>query len=234
LERSNRELDQFAYVASHDLKSPLRGVEHLANFLLQDVGETLPGPSQRHLALIKGRIQRMEALLNDLLYYSRAGRHRYAPERLDPAKLIGQTVELLAPPAGFVVELVEPAPLLVSERVPLELIFRNLIGNAIKHHPHPAQGRVRITLSEQSDWLQITVADNGAGIDPGDHARIFEIFQTLRPRDEVEGSGMGLTIVKKLVETRGGAIWVESTPGAGASFHFTWPRQPPETMNTQA
>jgi signal transduction histidine kinase len=232
LERSNRELDQFAYVASHDLRSPLRGIEHLANFILQDVGATLPEPSQRHLTLIKGRIKRMEALLNDLLAYSRAGRHRYTPERLDPAKLIGDTVELLAPPTGFAVKIIDPPPFLISERVPLELIFRNLIGNAIKHHPRPEEGLVHITMFDQGDWVKITVADNGAGIDPSAHTRIFEIFQTLRPRDEIEGSGIGLTVVKKLIETKGGAIWVESTPGAGASFHFTWPKHPPVEIAT--
>jgi len=114
-------------IASHDLKSPLRGIEQLSAFLLQDVGAMLPEPSQRHLRLIQGRIKRMEALLNDLLTYSRAGRRRCPPERLDLAVLIRETVELLAPPAGFVVELVEPMPLLIGERVPLELVFRNLI-----------------------------------------------------------------------------------------------------------
>jgi PAS domain S-box-containing protein len=224
LERSNRELDQFAYIASHDLKSPLRGIEHLANFILEDAAATLPESSQRHLTLIQGRIRRMEALLNDLLDYSRAGRHRYALERVEPATLIRETVDLLALPAGFVVEVVEPMPVLVGERVPLELIFRNLIGNAVKHHHQPAQGWVRISMVEQDDWVQVAVADNGPGIDPAFHERIFEIFQTLKPRDQVEGSGIGLTVVKKMIETRGGAIWVESTPGAGASFHFTWPK----------
>jgi PAS domain S-box-containing protein len=225
LERSNRELDQFAYIASHDLKSPLRGIEHLTNFLIEDAAPLLPEASQRHLSLIRSRIKRMEALLNDLLAYARAGRHRYAPERLEPATLIRETVELLAPPPGFVVEIVEPMPVLVGERVPLELIFRNLIGNAVKHHHQPSQGRVRIHMIKQDDWVQVTVADNGPGIDPAFHARIFEIFQTLKPRDQVEGSGIGLTVVKKMVEARGGTIWVESIPGEGAIFSFTWPKQ---------
>ncbi|RIK37933.1 MAG: hypothetical protein DCC55_22700 [Chloroflexi bacterium] len=226
LERSNRELDQFAYVASHDLKSPLRGIEHLAGFLLQDVGATLPEASRRHLTLIQARIKRMETLLNDLLDYSRAGRHRYPPEQLDLAALIRDAVELLDPPAGFVVEIEEPIPPLISERVPVELLLRNLIGNAIKHHDRPSEGVVRIQVSDQGDWIEVTVADNGPGIDPAFHERIFEIFQTLKPRDQVEGSGIGLTVVKKLVETRGGAIWVNSAPGEGTSFHFTWPKYP--------
>jgi PAS domain S-box-containing protein len=224
LERSNRELDQFAYIASHDLKSPLRGIEHLANFILEDAADMLPAASQRHLTLIQGRIKRMEALLNDLLDYSRAGRHRYTAEPLEPAALIRETVELLALPPGFVVDIIEPMPTLVSERVPLELVFRNLISNAAKHHHQPEQGVVRITMRDEGAWVQVAVADNGPGIDPAFHERIFEIFQTLKPRDQVEGSGIGLTVVKKVIETRGGAIWVESTPGAGATFHFTWPK----------
>ncbi|HMN28734.1 MAG TPA: PAS domain S-box protein, partial [Caldilineaceae bacterium] len=226
LERSNRELDQYAYVASHDLKAPLRGIETLATFLEQDLGPTLPATSQRHLALLHGRIKRMEVLLDDLLAYSRAVRHRYVSEELDLTQIIGETIELLAPPASFVVEIVEPMPHLRAERVPIETIFRNLIGNAIKHHDQPAEGHVRITVVDQGECLKVTVADNGPGIDPLFHTRIFEIFQTLKPRDQVEGSGVGLAVVKKIVEVRGGAIWVESTPGAGAAFHFIWPKAP--------
>lgn len=223
LQRSNHELDQFAYVASHDLKAPLRGIQHLADFIAQDAEEELSAASRDHLRKLYGRIRRMETLLDDLLDYSRAGRHRHEPEPVDIAELVRNVAELLALPSDFEVSVVAPTPVLIVERVPLETVFRNLIGNAIKHHDNPAQGCVRITATLDDAFVEFSVADNGPGIDPAFHERIFEIFQTLRPRDQVEGSGMGLTIVKKHVEIRGGSIWVESAVGQGATFRFTWP-----------
>ncbi|HMN31579.1 MAG TPA: ATP-binding protein, partial [Caldilineaceae bacterium] len=223
LERSNRELDQFAYVASHDLKAPLRAVSLLALWIAEDTAELLPAASKAHLAKLHSRIKRMEALLEDLLAYSRAGRQRHLPELVDVAALIHKVIDLVAPPPNFEVTISATLPRLYLERVPLEMVLRNLIDNAIKHHPQPSRGLVDITAVEQGQWIQFTVADNGPGIDPVFHQRIFEIFQTLRPRDEVEGSGMGLTVVKKLIESRGGTIRLESRSGHGAIFYFNWP-----------
>lgn len=224
LQRSNRELDQFAYVASHDLKAPLRGIQHLADFIGEDAGADLPAASQEHLRRMYGRIRRMEMLLDDLLTYSRAGRHHHQPEPVDIAELVRDVTELLSLPEGFDVSVVADVPTLMLERVPLETVLRNLIGNAAKHHHDPAHGCVHIAVKLVDAFVEFAVADNGPGIDPVFHDRIFDIFQTLRPRDQVEGSGMGLTIVKKLVETRGGSIWVESDLGQGTTIHFTWPR----------
>jgi signal transduction histidine kinase len=223
LKRSNHELDQFAYVASHDLKAPLRAISHLATWIAEDSGDLLPAASQDHLAKLRGRIKRMEALLDDLLAYSRAGRQRHLPEPVDVTDLIHKVVELVAPPLGFAVTVSSPLPGLRLERVPLEIALRNLIGNAIKHHPQPSRGQVVISAEKQDAWVQFTVTDNGAGIDPAFHQRIFELFQTLQPRDELEGSGVGLSVVKKLVESRGGTIRVISAVGEGATFRFTWP-----------
>jgi signal transduction histidine kinase len=184
----------------------------------------LPPASQEHLAKLQGRIKRMEALLDDLLTYSRAGRHRHAPERIEFQSLVRNVVDLLATPPGFTVTAPQAVAPFVTERVPLETVFRNLIGNAIKHHDHPATGQVTITAHDQGSVIEFAVTDNGPGIDPAFHERIFDIFQTLKPRDQVEGSGIGLTVVKKLVESRGGSIRVESALGQGATFHFTWPK----------
>jgi signal transduction histidine kinase len=216
-------LDQFAYVASHDLKAPLRAIGHLATWISQDAAELLPAASQEHLAKLHGRIKRMETLLDDLLAYSRAGRQRHLPEPVNLMALIQRVVELLAPPAGFMVNISATLPILRLERVPLETVLRNLIGNAIKHHHQPSAGRVEIVAQEQGQWVEFIVKDNGPGIDPAFHQRIFEIFQTLQPRYEIEGSGMGLTVVKKLVESRGGTIRIESRLGNGATFSFSWP-----------
>ena len=223
LERSNRELDQFAYVASHDLRAPLRAINHLANWIVEDANEVLPPASQQHLATLRGRIQRMEKLLEDLLTYSRVGRRPTTVEPVDSGDLVAQIVEMLNPPPGFSVTAVGKLPTFSTRRVPLELVLRNLIQNAIKHHDR-ADGHVNVSVREEAEWVEFAVQDDGPGIAPAFHERIFHIFQTLQPRDEVEGSGMGLAVVKKVVESIGGAISVDSLEGQGATFRFTWPK----------
>jgi PAS domain S-box-containing protein len=226
LQRRNRDLDQFAYVASHDLKAPLRSVQHLADWIAQDAAEQLPAPSKVHLEKLQSRVKRMDALLDDLLHYSRAVRERHLPEEVDIGALVREVVEWHGPPAGFVVSIDDPLPALTTERVALATILRNLIGNAVKHHDRPHQGKVHVAVRQSNDSVVFSVADNGPGIDPTFHRRIFDMFQTLQPRDQVEGSGIGLTVVKNLVETRGGKIWLESSVGHGATFYFSWPHVP--------
>jgi PAS domain S-box-containing protein len=223
LERSNHELDQFAYIASHDLKAPLRGIAQLAEWIKEDAGSFLPENSQEHLAKLYGRVKRMDMLLNDLLAYSRAGRQRHTPEEVDTADLVRDVFEILTPPPGFSISIANGLPRAVVERIPLETLFRCLIGNAIKHHHNPAEGRVEISAVRRGNFLEFTVVDNGPGIDPKFHTRIFEMFQTLQPRDQLEGSGVGLALVKKLVESRGGTVTVRSAIGEGSTFSFTWP-----------
>ena len=231
LERSNRELDQFAYVASHDLKAPLRAISLLAEWITKDASPVLSPESLEHLAKLNNRVRRMENLLNDLLDYSRAGRIRQAPEEVDTRRLIRSVADLLNLPSTFRVLMPEPLPVLHTERVPLETVLRNLLHNAYKHHHRPEHGIVTITAAtlEEEDGtfaaVQFYVADNGPGIAPEYHERIFKLFQTLKPRDEVEGSGMGLSVVKKTIESRGGTIHLDSAPGAGTTFIFTWPLQ---------
>jgi signal transduction histidine kinase len=224
LVRSNRELDQFAYVASHDLKAPLRAISNLADWITADAETVLPPSSRRHLDKLRSRVVRMEKLLDDLLTYSRAGRHLHKPEWVDITDLVRSIQLFLLVPAGFKVELQPPACKLYTERVPLETVLRNLIANAIKHHNQPQAGAVRIVCQENGEWMTFSVADNGPGIAPQHHERIFQIFQTLKPRDQVEGSGMGLAVVKKTVESQGGQIEVKSNLGEGATFEFTWPK----------
>jgi PAS domain S-box-containing protein len=222
LERSNRELNQFAYVASHDLRAPLRAIENLAQWITEDAESLLPEASRGHLLKLRGRVRRMERLLDDLLAYSRAGRTAHQPQRVETVALVKGIVELLAPPLTFTV-IVDPAlPTLYTARVPLETVLRNLINNAIKHHRGGA-GQIIIRANRQGPLYEFIVEDDGPGIAPEFHARIFEMFQTLQPRDQVEGSGMGLAIVKKIVLSQGGDVWVDSAEGRGARFHFTWP-----------
>lgn len=226
LERSNRELDQFAYVASHDLKTPLRGIHNLATWIAEDAGAVLPEPSIEHLVKLRGRVQRMERLLDDLLAYSRVGRREGKAETVQVKALLEEVIYLLAPPDGFTIHLPSDLPTIVTPHTPLELVFRNLIGNAIKHHQQPAQGRIDIGAQDVGNYIEFCVRDNGPGIDPQHHERIFGMFQVLRPRDEIEGSGMGLAIVKKAVEHRKGTIRLQSALGRGTTVYFTWPKTP--------
>jgi signal transduction histidine kinase len=224
LERSNRELNQFAYVASHDLKAPLRAIDNLATWISQDAAGVLPTQSAEHLVKLRGRVRRMETLLEDLLAYSRAGRVRPASETVKVEQLVQDVVALLAPPEGFVIRVEGADMTLRTPRASLELVLRNLIGNAIKHHTGDT-GEITVAAVERGNWVEFCVADDGPGIEPKYHTKIFDMFQTLQPRDQVEGSGMGLAIVKKLVESYGGEIRVESARGEGAAFCFTWPRR---------
>jgi len=226
LARSNFDLDQFAYVASHDLKAPLRAIDLLANFIITDAMDILSTASQEHLAKLRSRIKRMEKLLNDLLAYSRAGRLQPIPQKVDTFRLVTELVDELDPPAGFTIEVDKALPSLITARVPLELVLRNLISNAIKHHTR-RDGQVSVTAQDQGQYVEFAVIDDGPGIAAPYHSRIFQLFQTLRPRDQVEGSGMGLAMVKKIVESQGGTIRVESSENHGAAFYFTWPMQAP-------
>ncbi len=225
LQRSNHELAQFAHVISHDLKAPLRAINHLAEWIEEDAHASLPPKSQEHLTRLRGRVRRMEKLLDDILAYSRAGRQRHPQETVDTAALVRDIVEMLAPPAGFTVVMADGMPTLSAERVPLETVLRNLIGNAVKHHHAPAGGQVTVSARREGNWIEFAVADNGPGIEPVYHGRIFEIFSTLQSRDQVEGSGIGLSVVQRTVEARGGRVWLDSGLGRGATFYFTWPAQ---------
>ncbi|HKN65380.1 MAG TPA: ATP-binding protein [Gemmatimonadaceae bacterium] len=224
LERSNRELDQFAYVASHDLKAPLRGIANLTQWIEEDLGDKVAGESKEHMQLLKGRVHRMEALIDGILAYSRAGRVRERPVRVDVGALLREVIELLAPPPETTIVVGPDMPVIETERVPLQQVFMNLIGNAIKY-THRSDARVEVRAELDGDCYRFAVADNGPGIAPQYREKIWQIFQTLAPRDKVEGTGIGLSVVRKTVESRGGSAWLESEPGRGSTFYFTWPRQ---------
>lgn len=221
IERSNRELDDFAYVASHDLKSPLSDVRNLAGWLEEDAGDVLPSRSRRHLQLLVARVGRMERLLDDLLAYSRVGRGEAEVSKFSFSEVVEEVVALLPVPDGFRVEHEGTVDFQVP-RTPLAMVLRNLIGNGLKHHDRD-EGSVRVRgRTDASGDAIISVTDDGPGIDPAYFERIFRIFQTLRPRDELESSGVGLAIVKKAVEHHGGWISVASE-GRGTTFELRWP-----------
>ncbi len=222
LERSNQELDDFAYIASHDLKTPLRGIDNLSKWIADDAPASMSEASREHLRKLRQRVARLDRLLDDLLQYSRAGQQLGDVMLVQTGPLVRSVVEILTPPAGFVVHVADNMPRLTTYKTPLELVFRNLIDNAIKHHDR-ADGRIEVSASVQGRLVEFTIRDDGPGIPAEYHERIFRMFQTLKPRDEVEGSGIGLAVVKKVVERQGGQVAVESHSGRGTVFRFTWP-----------
>jgi signal transduction histidine kinase len=221
LERSNRDLDHFAYVTSHDLRAPLRGIANLTNWVEEDMAAALTPRSREHLHLVRGRVQRLEDLIQGVLDYSRAGRVADEPIEIVVGELIGEVIELLSPPPHVHVG-IGRLPTLRSTKVPLEQVFMNLIANALKH----GGTHIEVGAEPVTDGWEFFVRDNGPGIPAQFHAQIWGLFQTLKPRDHVETTGIGLAIVRRIVEAHGGGAWVESEEGCGATFRFTWPRAP--------
>lgn len=223
LEESNRQLDEFAYVASHDLRAPLRAIDNLASWITEDASDELNEESKRHLALLGQRVHRMDRLLDELLQYSRVGRVQHEAETVDTQELTREIADLFPLPEGFSIDIDPDMPALFTLKVPLEQVLRNLIGNAIKHHDK-ADGRVRVSATQNGQTCRFTVRDDGPGIPAKYHDKVFKMFQSLQPRDQVESTGMGLALVKKIVENQGGEIQVISEEGQrGATFEFTWP-----------
>jgi PAS domain S-box-containing protein len=221
LQKQNQELDQFAYVASHDLKAPLRAIASLSEWISEDLADQLREENRHQMHLLRGRVQRMEGLINGLLEYSRIGRVQTESYEVNVGELIKEVIDLLAPPLTFSIEVAEGMPTFRTKRLPLQQVFSNLISNAIKHHPR-IDGHVKISVEERVSYYEFAVADDGAGIAPEYHEKIFAIFQTLQSRDQKESTGIGLAIVKKIVEAQGGTITLKSQINAGSTFCFTW------------
>ncbi len=228
LERSNNELDEFAYVASHDLKAPLRVIDNASRWLEEDLAQYLDEDSLENMQLLRSRVSRMERLLDDLLEYSRIGRKMDDQYRevISGQTLMEDILLLLAPPDGFVVKIDDAFDQIKLNRMPVQQILLNLINNAIKHHDKKA-GIVEVGVEDMGEVLAFSVKDDGPGIDPQFHDQVFKMFQTLQSRDRVEGSGMGLAMVRKHIEHFGGTLTLNSALGEGATFRFTWPKQQP-------
>lgn len=223
LRRSNRELDDFAYIASHDLQTPLRGIENLSLWAIEDAEGKLPAQSEHHLNRLRSCVKKMGNLLADLLAYSRAGRLEEKVSVIDLRQLVDDIIESLSPPGPFRIEVECTVPSIQSVRVPLETCLRNLIANSIKHHDRD-DGQVSISIEDHERFIRFSVRDDGPGIKQDFHERIFKIFQTLGKADPQSSSGVGLAIVEKIVSSYGGRIELESKEGAGSNFVLYWPR----------
>lgn len=225
LQASNLELEQFAYVTSHDLKAPLRAITHLSQWIEEDLKEKdLSESTKEYLSLIRSRTERMEQLINGILQYSRIGRVNMEITEVDVGYLIEQVVEELMPPENMRITIGEGMPRLQTNPTMLRQVFANLIGNGIRYRDVKTAGFIEITVQDLGQYYGFTVKDQGIGIDPRFHEKIFGMFQTLTPRDKNESTGVGLTIVKKIIQYQGGTIDLNSQVGQGASFTFTWPK----------
>lgn len=228
LEKKNKELDQFAYVVSHDLKAPLRGINNLSMWIEEDLEGKLEPDTKNNLDLMRKRVKRMEGLIDGILQYSRAGRIKYDKVKFGLKESINELIQNMEPPANFTFLVPENLPKMQTEKIAIEQVFANYISNAIKYNNNP-NPKVEIRFEEVDGFYHFCVADNGPGIEKEFFEKIFVIFQTLQARDTFESTGVGLAIVKKMVEEKGGKVWVQSELGSGTEFYFSWPINESET-----
>lgn len=231
LERSNRDLERFAYVASHDLKAPLRGIRQLASWIEEDLPDP-PESVKGHISMMNKRVNRLELLLEDILAYSRAGTDaNSAPvEEVDFDSLIREVFESLCPDHALVLNITSIDTQRVPSPIKLSQVLQNLLSNAIKHRGEHSK-HLLVTTAVKNGRVTIEVMDQNPQIPEEYRQRIFEMFQTLRPRDQVEGSGMGLAIAERIVNGIGGALLYHPAPADGEVanisynnvFSFTWP-----------
>jgi PAS domain S-box-containing protein len=224
LERINNNLDQFAYIVSHDLKAPLRAISHLVEWIEEDIQEQLTEESTRNMKMLKERVQKMQALIKGILEYAKASKLNTNFEDVDVNMLIKDVVGLIGVPDKFKIDYIGDFPILTNNKVALEQIFSNLISNAVKYH-NKESGNISIGYCENKKYHEFFVQDDGPGILKEYHNRIFEIFQTLQSKEKVDSTGVGLAIVKKVIEEQGGSIWVNSDHGKGAKFIFSIPKK---------
>ena len=224
VEGMNRELNSFAYVVSHDLKAPLRAIDSLAKWLAADYEDKFDDEGRMQLNLLLGRVKRMHDLIDGILQYSRAGRAVEEDADADLGAVVPAVVDALAPPDHVSIAVDGRLPVVRASRVKLEQVFQNLLSNAIKYTDKP-RGQIRVGCCEEGRWWKFAVSDNGPGIEAKDRERVFQLFQTLKPRDQSDSTGVGLAVVKKIVETYGGRVWVESEVGEGSTFYFTLPKK---------
>jgi len=221
--RRAEELEQFAYVTSHDLKAPLRGIANLADWLQEDLAGKLSKDTVEQFVLLQDRVGRMQALIEGLLEYSRVGRTHGTAETVDTGVLLEETLAMLSLSPDVVVDIAPEMPTLDTDSLRLGQVFANLVGNAAKHHTS-SRAHVWVTVRDAGRFYEFSVADDGQGIAPRYHQKVFMMFQTLTPSDMGSDSGIGLALVKKIVEEEGGSVTLESDEGKGSTFRFTWPK----------
>jgi PAS domain S-box-containing protein len=223
LEARNRELDSFVHIVSHDLKAPLRGISNLSQWIEDDLEGSLLSETRSQMTLLRSRVNRMANTVDGLLDYARVGHAGDAIELVSVTELLAETIDSLAPPPTFTIVVAPHLPTLKANRLLLSQVFANLISNSIKHH-NRSDGKIDISCQECDDFYQFVVADDGPGIAATNHDKMFAIFQAINPQNAPDSTGIGLSIVKKIIDSEGGSIRIESAIGQGAAFCFTWPK----------
>ncbi len=223
LEAANNDLKDFAYVVSHDLKAPLRAISQLSYWVYNDYKDVLDDEGKEQLLLITSRVKRMDALIKGILEYSRIGRIKTEKTWINTNEIVNETIESLLLPKNISVIFENNLPNINGDDTRVSQVFQNLIGNAIKFMDKP-KGEIKIAVSDENKFWKFSIQDNGPGIEEKYYEKIFKIFQTLQSRDTLESTGIGLTLVKKIIHSNGGEIWVESIFGKETTFYFTWPK----------
>jgi len=224
LNRVNEELNNFAYVVSHDLKAPLRAINQLSGWIAEDYADSFDDDGKEQMFLICGRAKRMHEMIDGILQYSRIGRVKQELEPIDLFELINDVIHLIAPPDHIKVSITTSFPVIKGERVRVHQVFQNLIDNAIKYNDKE-QGVIELSCIDNGHIWQISIKDNGPGIAKKYQEKIFQLFQTLKPKDQSESTGVGLSLIEKSVTHWGGKIWIESEQGNGSTFIFTIPHE---------
>ncbi|MDT8303038.1 MAG: PAS domain S-box protein [Sedimentisphaerales bacterium] len=220
----NKELKDFVSIVSHDLKAPLRGIKTLANWILSDCSDKLDDQAKEHINLLLERVERMYNLIEGALQYSRAGNAEEKQARVDLNNFVPEVINMVVPPDNIKVTIENELPVIECEETHIMQLLQNLLSNSIKYMDKP-QGWIKIGCTEKDGFWEFSVADNGPGIEKKHFGRIFKIFQALPTSPDFEGTGIGLTVAKKIVELYEGRIWVESKVGEGSTFFFTLPKQ---------
>lgn len=226
----NTELKDFASIVSHDLKAPLRGIKTVANWILEDYRDKFDEQTNEKMNLLLNRVERMYNLIDGVLQYSKVGRVEEGQVRVDLERFLPEVINMLVPPDNIEVVIEGKLPVIQCWETHIMQLFQNLVSNAIKYMDKP-QGKIRIGCIEEDGFWKFNVTDNGPGIEKKHFERIFKMFQVLSVNEESKGTGVGLTVAKKIVELYGGKIWLESRFGEGTTFFFTLPMQEVETTN---
>jgi light-regulated signal transduction histidine kinase (bacteriophytochrome) len=224
LESANQELKDFAYVVSHDLKAPLRGIKTLTDWITTDYADKLDDNGRQQISLLTSRVDRMHNLIDGILQYSRIGRVQEEKVQINLNEVVPEIIDTIAPPENITITIENELPTIKFEPTRITQVFQNLLSNAVKYMDKP-KGRIKVDCVEEDGFWKFSVADNGPGIEEKHFERIFQMFQTLAPRDEFESTGVGLTVAKKIVELYKGEIWLESEVGQGSTFFFTLPKR---------